>query len=319
MPARAGMDCLNRSGLAAAIYVDHRYRSEWPMALGLPEMWADRPGLPMFSVPFGQAWDLVASGRAVRVKLLVASRLKRLSSANALGDLPGADARLAREIVYVSGHVDSVRGSVGGDDDASGTALMLEIARMLSESPLKRTVRFVGYGVEERLSAGAYNHFRNRARNGMAHAVFGFNADSVGTHMGLNHVSVAGPAGLKRLVQRVMRRTGYVGDVVEEVNPYSDQFPLNMLGAPTVWLYRKTHPIGNWFFHSTYDSLEAVSEGVIAEQARFVAALLRAVGDADPLPFRVELPAKRRRETAAFARDFHGLDLQTAARTRAGG
>jgi Zn-dependent M28 family amino/carboxypeptidase len=55
----------------------------------------------------------------------------------------------ASEIVVVGGHYDSVFGSPGADDNASGTAAVLELARMLKTTPLDRTVRFVAFVNEE--------------------------------------------------------------------------------------------------------------------------------------------------------------------------
>jgi Zn-dependent M28 family amino/carboxypeptidase len=53
------------------------------------------------------------------------------------------------EIVVVGGHYDSVVGSPGADDNASGTAGTLELARLLRDTPLDRTIRFVGFVNEE--------------------------------------------------------------------------------------------------------------------------------------------------------------------------
>jgi peptidase M28-like protein len=53
------------------------------------------------------------------------------------------------EIVIVGAHYDAVTGSPGADDNASGTAGMLEIARQLKGTTPNRTIRFVGFVNEE--------------------------------------------------------------------------------------------------------------------------------------------------------------------------
>jgi len=54
------------------------------------------------------------------------------------------------ELVYVvSSHFDSVAGGPGADDDTSGTAALLETARMLSGTPLPATVVFASFTGEE--------------------------------------------------------------------------------------------------------------------------------------------------------------------------
>jgi hypothetical protein len=53
------------------------------------------------------------------------------------------------EIVVVGGHYDSVLGSPGANDNATGTAAVLELARLLAWQQLARTVRFVAFVNEE--------------------------------------------------------------------------------------------------------------------------------------------------------------------------
>jgi Zn-dependent M28 family amino/carboxypeptidase len=53
------------------------------------------------------------------------------------------------EIIVVGAHYDSVQGSPGANDNTSGTAALLEIARSLAGSRPSRTVRFVFFVNEE--------------------------------------------------------------------------------------------------------------------------------------------------------------------------
>jgi Zn-dependent M28 family amino/carboxypeptidase len=69
------------------------------------------------------------------------------SASNLEAQLPGASASEA--IVIVGAHYDSVTGTVGADDNASGVAAVFELARILKETRLRRTVRFVFFANEE--------------------------------------------------------------------------------------------------------------------------------------------------------------------------
>ncbi len=51
--------------------------------------------------------------------------------------------------ILVSAHYDTVPGSPGADDNASGVAAMLECARVLASAPIQRTVEFVAFDMEE--------------------------------------------------------------------------------------------------------------------------------------------------------------------------
>ncbi len=55
----------------------------------------------------------------------------------------------ARDIVVVGAHYDSVSGSPGANDNATGVAAVLELARRLSRTPRSRTIRFVAVVNEE--------------------------------------------------------------------------------------------------------------------------------------------------------------------------
>lgn len=55
----------------------------------------------------------------------------------------------AREIVVVGAHYDSARGAPGANDNGSGVAMVLELARSLQASKPARTLRFVLFANEE--------------------------------------------------------------------------------------------------------------------------------------------------------------------------
>jgi acetylornithine deacetylase/succinyl-diaminopimelate desuccinylase-like protein len=56
---------------------------------------------------------------------------------------------LAEEIVLIGAHYDTVSGLPGANDNASGIAALLDIARQLTVKPLARSVRFVAFVNEE--------------------------------------------------------------------------------------------------------------------------------------------------------------------------
>jgi hypothetical protein len=60
-----------------------------------------------------------------------------------------AGAAAAEEIVLIGAHYDSVPGSPGANDNASGVAVLLEMARLLANARPARTIRFVAFVNEE--------------------------------------------------------------------------------------------------------------------------------------------------------------------------
>jgi hypothetical protein len=85
-----------------------------------------------------------AAGYVVKAQPF-SSRGETLSNLEAV--LPGDT--LADEIIVVGAHYDSVIDSPGADDNASGVAALLELARLLAGTTLSRSVRFVAFANEE--------------------------------------------------------------------------------------------------------------------------------------------------------------------------
>ncbi|MBK9188615.1 MAG: M20/M25/M40 family metallo-hydrolase [Phycisphaerales bacterium] len=77
---------------------------------------------------------------------------------NVIVDLPGTE--FPREVLLIGAHFDAVPRSPGADDNASGAAALLEIARVLKDRPMKRTVRLVFFNLEEAGLVGARHHVR---------------------------------------------------------------------------------------------------------------------------------------------------------------
>ena len=72
------------------------------------------------------------------------------------------------EIVVVGGHYDTAEGAPGADDNGSGVAGVLELARRFAGKPAARTIRFVFFGTEEPpsfpTSAMGSRHYADAAR-----------------------------------------------------------------------------------------------------------------------------------------------------------
>lgn len=67
---------------------------------------------------------------------------------NIVAELKGAF-QSERGIVVIGAHYDTVAGTPGADDNASGVSILIELLRLASKSPLKRTVHFVAFCLEE--------------------------------------------------------------------------------------------------------------------------------------------------------------------------
>lgn len=66
---------------------------------------------------------------------------------NLIGNLPGT--AFAEKVVINDAHYDTVSNAPGADDNGSGTVGFMEAARILSPYPFKKTLRFIGFDLEE--------------------------------------------------------------------------------------------------------------------------------------------------------------------------
>jgi Zn-dependent M28 family amino/carboxypeptidase len=66
---------------------------------------------------------------------------------NLIAEHQGGDAGASH--IVLGAHYDTVPETPGADDNASGVAGLLELARLLKDSPTKRTVKFVAFAHEE--------------------------------------------------------------------------------------------------------------------------------------------------------------------------
>jgi carboxypeptidase Q len=109
-----------------------------------------------------------------------------ISSYNVIAEIPGTDPKLKDEIVMVGAHLDSWQGATGATDNAAGSAVMLEVMRIIKQTGLKprRTVRIALWSGEEQglLGSKAYvkNTFGDKMTPKPAHENFScyFNIDN---------------------------------------------------------------------------------------------------------------------------------------------
>lgn len=134
--------------------------------------------------------------------------------------------------LVIGAHYDSVADSVGANDNASGTAVVLELARRLADEPLAQWVWFVAFDAEERGVAGSQAlaaslpyplSFRGMVNVEMA---------------GLNDQLLAiGTPRFTELAQGVEPTVAIVDDL-----GWSDHHPFQALDIPVILLTRGLHP-----------------------------------------------------------------------------
>ncbi len=130
---------------------------------------------------------------------------------NVLATRDGSDP--ARPWLLVGAHVDSRPRTPGADDNATGVAATLEVARLLRAAPLAATVQFVGWNLEElqalplHYALGSRAHARMLREQGRRLAGV-LNLEMLGYTSERQRV----PAGL-RLVKRIPQRGDFLAAI----------------------------------------------------------------------------------------------------------
>lgn len=100
---------------------------------------------------------------------------KNVSSANVIAVKPGAS---SQEII-VGAHYDSVKTGKGADDNASGVAVILEVAERLRDKETPYTIRFILFGAEESGLLGSKYYVGQMNQDEIKNTVAMINLDSV--------------------------------------------------------------------------------------------------------------------------------------------
>jgi carboxypeptidase Q len=118
---------------------------------------------------YNRVLRLLDAGTAVKLEVDIRARFidDRTDSVNVVAEIPGRTK--PREVVMIGAHLDSWHGGTGATDNAAGSAVMIEVMRILKalNLPMDRTVRMALWGGEEQglLGSRAYvtQHFADRA------------------------------------------------------------------------------------------------------------------------------------------------------------
>lgn len=100
---------------------------------------------------------------------------KVINSANVVAIKPGAS---AQEII-VGAHYDSVNVGKGADDNATGVAVILEVAERLRAQETAYTIRFILFGAEEVGLQGSEQYVRQMSGDQIQNTIAMINLDSV--------------------------------------------------------------------------------------------------------------------------------------------
>jgi hypothetical protein len=199
-------------------------------------------------------------------------------SQNVLGVIPSTDPEISNEVVIVSSHYDhegvAPTGEVypGADDNASGTAVMMEIAKQMASGNFapKRTILFAAWGAQEAGMVGSYYYVEDDPKYPLVDTVAVLQMDMVGVgdRSGLN---VFGGTVFTDLFSQIAANAD---EVLVEAQPFdpgggSDHVPFINAGVPAVMFQTRGPHI---YYHTPADSIDTIDRYELEHTGRVVGA-----------------------------------------------
>ncbi len=193
---------------------------------------------------------------------------------NVLASLPGADPAVRDETIVLGAHRDHFGRQAGllfpgADDNASGTAVLLEVARLMTEAGTKprRTILFVSFSGEEQGLLGSRLYVRRPVRP-LAKTAAMINVDHAGIGNGRLTVGVTGLA--KDRATEIGRLAGLAEKLdVHGFFPGGDHVPFKEAGVPTLTVVSGG---SHAHFHQPTDTAETIVPEIVETVARYVLA-----------------------------------------------
>jgi len=200
----------------------------------------------------GQVLRSLAASSAVQVSLSVEAVVNEGESLNVVARMPDS----GQCQVVVGGHIDSVPAGPGANDNASGTAVALELARTLAAQDKTDGVCFAFFGAEEAGLQGSFHYVRQKSAEELDAMLGMLNFDMLA--VGEQWPMVGSSALVSLAIEKAdeIGVNAFPGDPPEGVG--SDHAPFIQAGVPSI--------LFNCFCDANYHTAADRAEFVKAER-----------------------------------------------------
>jgi aminopeptidase YwaD len=209
---------------------------------------------------------------------------------NVIGILEGADPVLKNEAIVLGAHYDHLgrggEGSLaprsgeihhGADDNASGTAGVLELARLFSaQRPRpRRTIVFIAFGGEEEGLLGS-NYYVNHPAKPVASTIAMMNMDMIG-RMKDRKLVIGGVGTAKEWREMIARNKNFQLTLNEDGYGPSDHSSFYSKQIPVLFFWTGTHAD----YHKPSDTFDKINYNDEARILSLVASIVREIDGAE--------------------------------------
>lgn len=203
---------------------------------------------------------------------------------NVIGEIKGTDKKLKDQLVMIGGHLDSWQGATGATDNGAGSAVMLEVMRILKAVGFtpRRTIRIALWGGEETGLHGSENYVRNHFTDTVKHS---YNAagDQLSVYLNLDNGSgkirgiyLQGNAAAKPVFAEWFAPFSDLGAGTLSLKNTggTDHLSFDAIGLPAFQFIQDPLEYGSRTHHSTMDTYDHLSEPDMKQAATVIAAFV---------------------------------------------
>ncbi|MCP4220283.1 MAG: M28 family peptidase [bacterium] len=222
--------------------------------------------------------SFIMDKQALRGHLIVESEPVKSESHNVVGIIPGSDPQLKDECIVIGGHLDHCgRWPVltpGANDNASGSAAVIAMARALAKYPrkMKRSVMFCLFTGEETGLLGSKQlvaHLPGTIKK----VTFALNLDMVGVGDGIFVYRLKNYPELETIYTEARDAMAVsfeiTGNKVEKPRPMADHSPFVEKGIPAVSIFSRSG--GYPAYHTDKDTIFKITPKILACITRMTA------------------------------------------------
>jgi carboxypeptidase Q len=263
------------------------------------------PELETSAEDYQRILRLVRSGNKVIMEADIKTEFfdKDLDGYNVVGEISGTDPNLKDQLVMIGGHLDSWHSATGGTDNAAGSAVMLEVMRILSRVDFhpKRTIRIALWSSEEQGLFGSRfyvkNHFADPATMELKpeHSKVSayYNLDN-GTGK-IRGIYLQGDAAAGPIFQQWLAPFKDLGATTVSISNTggTDHQSFDAVGIPGFQFIQDPMDYGTRTHHSNQDTYDKLSEADLKQAATIVASFVYDTSERDEMIPRKELPKPR--------------------------
>lgn len=263
-------------------------------------------GVTTFRISWENGYKLVQAG-IKKARLVLRSQPYESKGTNLIAEVKGS--LHPEEIIFIGAHYDSPPDNPGATDNASGTSIVLELARIYAQRGSQRTLRFAAWDGEEAGYMGSFHYLKelkklDKIEREEPHFKVGLdkttferhllciNMDVLGMALGIDACYVSGPTDLANTVKVLGKELG-IPHLVKEDDMYgSDGDPASLAGIPSLTFARMGPAFA--YIHTDQDTLDLIHPQHLQQVGKLIDVFLtRTAAQAYSWPFERIVPERQ--------------------------